>query len=460
MSTREMQLISRVIRTGELPRILEWGVTSDDFVTNEGRAMFNGILGYYSMPDSLGSVIGEHSARLSYPNFQPCDDHSMTTDALCAEVRKNRLRIDLTLANQRIESLAAIDPMKAAAEMQNVSNHILRLGASKGNDVRIQSSYINIMQNYNLRKSGVDMSAMSWPWEPLQSVTGGLDHEDYVILYGRPKSMKTWVLASIIAWAYHNNKSMLLYTKEMTADNIFQRSIACMLSLPYHEFRMGLLSGEQENDLAVFGQMIESENVVCLSGQDAPEGGDTVPWLKSKVEHYKPDIIFVDGMYLMSDVKNAKKDHERVMNISRGIRQMVLEIKKPVIATIQANRKAAGHERAEFDEIAFSDAIGQDATIAARVINDKNSSTISLVIGGSREFNLSGFRMNGVPATDFTFHSMLTDKEIEKAKEQDSDGDEEVKETSKTTTGKKRGAKKPTESNALVQATRRVTSRL
>jgi hypothetical protein len=129
------------------------------------------------------------------------------------------------------------------------------------------------------------------------------------------------------------------------------------------------------------------------------------------------------------------------MNISRDVRSMVLYRGVPVIASMQANRKAAGHNDANLDEIAYSDALAQDATIAARVINDKASPTISLVIGGSREFKLHGIRINAVPAVDFSFHSILTEKDIEKAKQADAPPEDKKKDKEKVRTNGKRSPK-------------------
>jgi hypothetical protein len=137
------------------------------------------------------------------------------------------------------------------------------------------------------------------------------------------------------------------------------------------------------------------------------------------------------------------------MNISRDLRQMVLSTGVPVIATMQANRKAAGHNDANLDEIAYSDALAQDATMAARVINDKVSPTISVVIGGSREFKLHGFRINAVPARDFSYHSELTEKDIEKAKEGDQSEVEKKKETVRTSGKSKRDPKTKTKKEEL-----------
>ena len=70
MANWEMQLCSRVIRHGCLTEVLEWGVAPEDFLTSEGRSMFNHIVGYYSMANTAGAVIGENAAKQHYPNFQ------------------------------------------------------------------------------------------------------------------------------------------------------------------------------------------------------------------------------------------------------------------------------------------------------------------------------------------------------------------------------------------------------
>jgi hypothetical protein len=57
MAQRELQLISRIIRLGDVTSVIEWGIGPDDFLTSEGRAMFNHILGYYSQVESTGSSL-------------------------------------------------------------------------------------------------------------------------------------------------------------------------------------------------------------------------------------------------------------------------------------------------------------------------------------------------------------------------------------------------------------------
>jgi len=843
MATWELQLVSRIVRAGDLSTPLQWGVTPDDFLTNEGRALFSSLQGYFAQRGTSGAVLGPQAVQQMFPNFQLCDDASMTTEALCVEVRKQRLTIDLKARCQSALDICEHDPMAAINMMQTGMLDLQNVGFSSQTDVHFHNAFDRVVQRYHLLKQGVDLSCGSWPWAPLQKATMGLQPDDYVVIYGRPKcipvgteiltrtgefkpveqalhvmgmnkdqklnwhrvghktdtvkkevvrlltrsgysadvgddhpilrpnlsyskagelqvgdyigvarnipwqagklgcdnyyemlglltgdgkytrselqftnhdkglisrlsklvsaygcylkgnrkghyrvvrlnkaikgnivlnylldegmwgktspnktapktlftksqkciaaylggllaadggvhkssvrwntsslvlarqvkhlllrlgivgvlgkvttnigtsaytinvysqeqhvtalaklgtyissahkldklieicgktknrkrqddsiprtaelesaillafekhggwtgqlrgfsrdklfrrsgkisrlllrklasnlnapellkwsdsdirweritqleqlgekdcidigvddvhnflvgdivtsnSMKTWVLAYLIAWFYETGKRMVIYTKEMTADNIFQRTGACLASLPYHELRMAELSYEEESSMLAIQKMLHdaqvNQTVVCLSAQDAAEGGDTVPWLRSKLDKYKPDVCFIDGMYLMSDTKNARKDNERVRNISRDVRQMVLDTKVPVIATVQANRQAAGNSEANLDEVAFSDAIGQDATLLVRAINEKDKPTIALVTGGSaREFHLPGFRIYGQPATNFDYAGELSDEDIKEAKENDPH-EESKKDKARTTPG-------------------------
>jgi hypothetical protein len=364
-----------------------------------------------------------------------------TTQALCAEVRKYRVKAELNQAAvdcSQAMSLHEVDPMGPLSVLHGHITRLQALGTTANTDVGLLQGVQGIRRRMELAKQGVDFSKMTWPWKPLQDETYGIQPDDYIVFYGRPKSMKTWVLSYLIAWAFWQEKRIIVYTKEMTPDNVYMRTLACMMKLAYTELRGAVMS--QAKPLSAADEMaldatiayIASDpsmasRITVLSGRDVGAGMDTVPWLRSKLEKYKPDAVFVDGLYLMSDHQKHNSDHQRVMHISRDLRDMVLATKTPVIATMQANRKAAGHREANLDELAYSDALGQDATIAARVINDKNSPTVSVILAGSREFQLHGFRIHGVPAKNFDFHSILTEQDIQKATENDH-GEEEAKE--------------------------------
>lgn len=430
MSTRGTQLISRLVRTGEIDKVIEWGITADDFPVHEDQAMWNMLFGYWTNPATRGSVFGPEKVREVFPTLTLCDDPYMSTEALCNEVRTQRIRMENEAVAKQMLQMNAHDPIGASQLLLRGGENGIRLATRGSTDLDFSAAMKRILHRYDQEKAGVDFSVGRWLWEPLQEEAKGIQVDDYVVFYGRPKSKKSWVLAAQIASTFLQGKPAIIYTKEMTPENIFKRVAAILAGVPYKNLRHATLSPEDEYKLRYVSHVIDqartTQQFICLSGADAASSGgsDTVPWLATKVKQYRPSVVFVDGLYLMSDIHKAKKDNERVRNISREMRQMILSHSTPVIATMQATRAAAQHQRGELDEIAFSDALSQDCTLAIRTINDKRltpdaEDTITLKVAGSREIQLDGFRIYGVPATNFLFKEKLSMAEILEAENMD-----------------------------------------
>jgi hypothetical protein len=453
MATWEFQLLSRIARGNELQKVMQWGITQDDFLTNEGRSLFSAIVGYYMMPDTRGSVLGEQALRTFFPTIQLVDDPSMTTEALCVETRKQRFRLDMRSHLQQALEMVDLDPIEAATKLSLATKDLINVGYNRNVDVHFHHAFERVVERAKLVAQGYDFSIAKWMWKPLQRATMGLQYDDYVVFYGRPKSMKSWSLSAVGASLCDQNKRVLIYTKEMTPDNILQR-IGCILAgVDYERFRHGKLTPAEwmavDGIVRYLNFRAKEGMFVCLNGQDAPRNGDTVEWLDSKVDQYDPHAVLIDGMYLMSDSKGAKKKNEKVANISNDLRSLVLRRKRPVIATLQANREAAKNTEANLDEIGFTDAIGQDATLLIRVINEHKSGrpTLAMIVGGARECAIEGFRIWGRPAVDFGDFTPdgqeLTGREVEQARVDDV---HEMNDKKGTT---KKGSLGPTESTAL-----------
>lgn len=414
-------MLSRIIRKGELNEVLHWGITELDFTTPEANTLFGRLLLYRNSPETSGAVWGEHTFSNMFPHYVFCDDPSMTTDALCLEVRKDRIKVDSKkLLAEASELLEMGEAVKAVGLLQERATLLRNDCTPKKIDVHITDGLERAWNSYQKMERGESVAVFEWPWKPLQDATLGVRPTDYIIFYGRPKSMKSWILcylAAAMIWSGYNHR-LLFYSKEMDAEEIFER-IGCILAeIKYENWTGGHIDAKER---AMFEQWMVSVRavkdqlmIVCLSAQDVKPGQDTVAWLESKVDRYEPHAVFVDGMYLMSDLGGAKKNHERVANISRAMRQMVLRKKIPVIASVQANREAAKNEESNTEEVAFSDSLGQDATMLIRIVNEwkTGQNTLALVMGGtSRRHKLAGFRIYGIPATNFGYYGELSEKE-------------------------------------------------
>lgn len=461
MASPGMQLISRIVATGEFQKVEEWGIGVTDMMTTEEVGMWNLIRGYYHGKESLGSVPGPNFLHGAFPNFVSCDDTHMTTNALCEQARIASIIANTQKLSADLAKDVFIDPKKALAQAQKELHRLMGY-TNRAQDFELHNVFTEIYADYERAELGKDLGKVSWPWPTLQKITGGIHEDDFIVFYGRPKSMKSWVLCYLIAQCYSQGLNVLVYTKEMTPKNILKRVVGCYLKLPYQGLRRGQLSKLERLDLEHFRDEVDvlrhHQNLTVLSGKDA-EGGDTIQWLHSKINKYKPDVVFVDGLYLMSIPNQGKQvqDWQRVMQISRDARQMQLATHVPLIATMQANRKAAQHGGAELDEIAHSDAIAQDATAIFRTINEKNKPTVALVAGGNREYALHGVRIMGQPATDFSEVEELHEGDVLNAKENDqgeateATGGANTRKKSTKAGGKAKGKSEASQSSGFLQ---------
>jgi replicative DNA helicase len=457
VSNKEHALLSHIIRHGAVDRALELGLTTEDFKSGEGAAIFKLMQQVHRDRTNKGGQLGVNAIKDQFPEFVFCDDKTTTLELYFNMVRKERhLRTNASIARALVD--IDDDPVVTASNCAHLlQQNVLSVGYGQRDDVSFADSIERSITDHDLRKSGVNMAVCEWPWEPFNLASGGIEQDDYIVLYGRPKSKKSWVLAEMISHVFNNGKVPLIYTKEMTADNIFKRVGACLQRLPYQDFRLGRLSDYERARLTQLLELARdvrqyNKDMICLDGKDT-DNGDTIEWLTAKVKRYQPDIVFIDGLYLMSDNKGSRgqKDNFRVQNISRAARQMVLETKTPLVVTMQATRTAASHKGANLDEIAYSDAIGQDVTTAIRVINedpkeiegdpdaDVNKPKITMVVGGSREFRFDGCQIYGVPATDFSYIRNLSSKEIESARQRDDRQDEKASGQAALTKAKAKG---------------------
>jgi replicative DNA helicase len=433
MATWEMQLLSRVIRTGDLNGPLAWGVGVDDFLTSEGRGIFNVLTGYAAQPGTVGSVVGINALTQVFPNFVLCDDSSMTTEALCYQTRRDRLNVQLKYGTSEAMALIDSDPMQAAQVMSVHAQNVMALGYSQTTDVRLAVGAHQVMNQYLLKKQGVDLSVGKWPWQILNDETGGIQKDDYFVFFGRPKSYKTWMLVCCVASLIMQNKRVMVYTKEMTWEEMMERIMACLAIIRHWNLRHGCLSPTEERSFSEMCTLVQSpifsDQCIILSGKDT-KGNDTIPWIQSKIDSHKPHILAIDGIHLMADAHRAKKREERITNISRDARQMIISTGIPIVGTVQANRGAAKHNEANSEDVAYSDAISQDVTGLFRTIKDKRENlsdppTASIVCGLLRNGDIDGFRINAHPAVDFTFHSKLSAIDALNAQESDAKAAEE-----------------------------------
>jgi replicative DNA helicase len=140
----------------------------------------------------------------------------------------------------------------------------------------------------------------------------------------------------------------------------------------YNLLRTGRLTPREEKiyfeDLEAF-----SENLpFILSGDDEDKGG--VMSVGAKIKEYAPDIVYLDGVYLMHDDRTNKRttDWQGIAHITQDLKRLAKQLDIPIVGTTQGNRASAKTKGDSKEEVAFGDAFTMDADYLIRIIYEKS----------------------------------------------------------------------------------------
>jgi len=101
--------------------------------------------------------------------------------------------------------------------------------------------------------------------------------------------------------------------------------------------------------------------------------------LKRTIEEVKPDVVMIDGLYLVRSDDSAKgsASWEKIKQVSNETKQLALETSLPFIVTTQFSRSGSGSEsRQDLTEIGGSDAIAQDADTVIGLYKEPNGNVV------------------------------------------------------------------------------------
>jgi len=92
--------------------------------------------------------------------------------------------------------------------------------------------------------------------------------------------------------------------------------------------------------------------------------GQTVSAIASKIQSKNPDIIFIDGAYLLIDEQTGESNTpQAITNITRSLKRLAQKIKRPIVISTQALAWKMRGGNVTADSIGYSSSFHQDADV-------------------------------------------------------------------------------------------------
>jgi len=230
-------------------------------------------------------------------------------------------------------------------------------------------------------------------FEALDEKTLGLQKSDLVLVAARPSMGKTAFALNLCQnAAIKENKSVAIFSLEMTADQLVQRMLSAQSLVSITEIRTGNIEDDDWFKLARSSAQLAEAKIFI---DDTP--GITVSEIRSKCRRLKMnqglDMIMIDYIQLMSGNGKTENRQQEISTISRSLKQIAREMQCPVIALSQLSRASelrADH-RPILSDLRESGAIEQDADLVMFLYRDEyyNPDTVDESLKGIGEIIIS-----------------------------------------------------------------------
>ncbi|MEF2175792.1 MAG: replicative DNA helicase [Candidatus Absconditabacteria bacterium] len=220
----------------------------------------------------------------------------------------------------------------------------------------------------------VDQNKVLSKYNKIDEMLSGFKPGELIILAARPSMGKTaFALNLALNGAVSQKKSIAIFSLEMGSDQIVDRILSSVSSIPMFKITKGLLD---DQDFMSIGDAMEKLGDTNIYIDD--KGGASVNELKSKlrkliIEKGGIDMVIIDYLQLMNGGgRFAGNRVQEITEISRGLKELARELKLPIIALSQMSRgvEARPDKRPQLSDLRDSGAIEQDADAVMMLYRD------------------------------------------------------------------------------------------
>lgn len=341
----ETGLISKIILENKMIEVVDEGLKPELFYDKKSEWEY------------LSSFFSEHGAvpntdifEKEFPEFEFKSYVDVPLTYLITELRKKKA---YSIAAETLKKAANLlkekDPF-GAIEAYKRCVLDTESDARPSKDYNLTENPMARLDEYHKLEGGI--TGFTTPWAVLDEATLGYQNEQLVLLVARSAIGKTWYETINARWCWGLGHVPLLITKEMSVKQIVQRIDAIHARLNFQRFRSKQLT---TNELGYYEEALkemENKQPFYVSGDDIGTGD--VSGVAAKIEKYHPDIVFIDGVYFLGDVRKATTRHERLEHIFEDLKKVARNFSIPVVLTHQFNKEGAD-DKGTADTLAYAD---------------------------------------------------------------------------------------------------------
>lgn len=357
----ETRLLSRAIKDRDVSLLLERGVAEDWFASSDDRAVWKFVRSHYS---KYGEVPTAVTVKDNFPNYRILNVEDKIEYMLDQIVEYRRRQHIVGSVREAARHISEEDDYEAALLAMSKGIATLESGGfSEQVDYDLTSTATSRWDEYLARKD-LPGGLLGLPTgiPTIDRATSGLQKGQLVTIIAPPKTGKS-TLSLQIALNIHS-LGYVPYFRSFEMSNAEQTSRydAMRAGVSHQRLMTGTLSSEEEEKLSrALRQTSKMEHKFWLGDSAA---GNTVSALEAKIQHHQPDIVFVDGVYLMVDEQTGEHNTPQALtNITRSFKRLAQRRDICLVISTQVLNWKLKKGNVTADAIGYSSSFYQDSDV-------------------------------------------------------------------------------------------------
>ena len=357
----ETALINRAIQDESLAPLFERGVTGDWFTDNTERRIWNFLRDHHTKYQQLPSMEVLTSNFPTY-SFQPVHDNVYFLIDQVIESKRKAIVHDFM--RDAIEDIELRKDYNLA--VSTVQRGIINLndgGLARSNDVDITADAEKRYEDYLERKNLPNgLRGIPTGFPTIDSATSGLQKGQLIVVVAPPKTGKSTLALQVAHNVHMAGHVPVFQSFEMTNDEQVNRYDAMRARISHHRLRTGTLTAEEESRYAAkLRAMNMLKHKFWLTDSASAL---TVSGISNKVQTLQPEVLFLDGVYLMVDEQSGEANTPLALtNITRSLKRLAQTAQIPIVVSTQALSWKMKKGNVTADSIGYSSSFFQDADV-------------------------------------------------------------------------------------------------
>jgi len=393
-------------------------VASADFFRARNARVFEAILEIYHRSDIVDfvsvaaelerngqlEIIGGTAYLASLVNQAPSSLH---VETYAREVERTALMRRLIGASDRIREIGMANPSDVDEALDRSQSLLFELAqrriSRQFTPLRdALHEFFNRLDELQNRRG--DLIGRPTGFIELDRITGGLHDGDLIILAARPSMGKSALGFNIARNCAAASHGVLVFSLEMSIEQIVQRMICSEASVDAQRLRQGYIDDSEWRRISeAFGTLSESP----IWFDDTPALSTTEMRMKARRLKSEHDIqlVVVDYIQLMRG-RGLENRVQEVGEISRSLKELARDLKVPVLALSQLSRAVESRQdhRPVLSDLRESGSIEQDADLVMFIHREEmydrqteKKNLAEIIIAKHRNGPVGGFNLRFFP---------------------------------------------------------------